>query len=89
MDEEEDDHFDGRARFALGCGALSLLVVASFAIGMLFAATALTFAGASVIAVDDPATPRTRRAALIAALLTLPAIVALVLRLRSPGQGSE
>jgi hypothetical protein len=87
VDEQEDDHFDGRARFALGCGALSLLVVVSFAIGMLFAATALTFAGASVIAVDDPASPRTRRAASTAALLTLPALVALVLRLRSPGGG--
>jgi hypothetical protein len=80
-DEEEDRHFDGRARFALGCGALSLLVFASFAIGILFAATALTFAGASVIAVDDPASPRTRRAALTAALLTLPTLAVLVLRL--------
>jgi 4-amino-4-deoxy-L-arabinose transferase-like glycosyltransferase len=89
VDEPEDDHFDGRARFAVGCGVLSLLVFVSFAIGILFAAPALTFAGASVIAVDDPASPRTRRAALIAALLTLPALIALVLRLRSPGQSSE
>jgi hypothetical protein len=81
VDEQEDDHFDGRVRFALGCGVLSLLVFASFAIGVLFAATALTFAGAGVIAVDDPASPRTRRAALIAALLTLPAVVVLALRL--------
>jgi hypothetical protein len=82
---EEDRHFDGRARFAVGCGVASLLVFASFAIGILFGATALIFAGASVIAVDDPASPRTRRAALLAGLLTLPALAVLVLRLLSPG----
>jgi hypothetical protein len=89
VDEEEDDHFDGRARFAVGCGVLSLLVFADVAIGILFGATALIFAGASVIAVDDPASSRTRRAALIAALLALPSLVVLVLLLLGPGGSGE
>jgi hypothetical protein len=89
VDEEEDDHFDGRARFAVGCGVVSLLVFADVAIGIFFGATALIFAGASVIAVDDPASPRTRREALLAALLTLPALVRLGLLLRSSGGSGE
>ncbi len=81
-DRDFDPHLDGRARFALGCGVLSLLVFASFAVGVVFAAAALIFAGASVIAVDEgePAAPRTRRVALIAGLLTLPALAVLVAR---------
>jgi hypothetical protein len=75
---EEDSHFDGRARFAVGCGFLSLLVFASPAIGIIFGAFAWIFAGASVIAVDEPASPRTRRAALLAAILALPAFAVLV-----------
>ena len=77
---EEDRHLDGRACFAVVCGVVSLLVVfLSAGIGIFFGAAAWIFAGASVIAVDEPASPRTRRVALLAALLALPAFVALVL----------
>ena len=75
---EEDLHLDGRACFAVACGVVSSLVVfLSAEIGIFFGAAALIFGGASVIAVDEPASPRTRRTALLAALLTLPAIVML------------
>jgi hypothetical protein len=58
-------------------------------IGIFFAAFAWIFAGASVIAVDEPASPRTRRTALLATLPTLPALVALVLLLLTFGERSE
>jgi hypothetical protein len=76
----EDRHFDGRARVAVVCGVASLLLVFwSPAVGIFFGAWAWILGGASVIAVDEPASPRTRRASLLAVLLALPALVALVL----------
>ncbi|MDX6562437.1 MAG: hypothetical protein QOD65_2251 [Gaiellales bacterium] len=87
---EEDRHLDGRACLAVACGIASLLVVfLSPEIGIFFAAFAWIFAGASVIAVDEPASPRTRRTALLATLPTLPALVALVLLLLTFGERSE
>ena len=87
---EEDRHLDGRACLAVACGIASLLVVfLSPEIGIFFASFAWIFAGASVIAVDEPASPRTRRTALLAMLPTLPAIVALVLLLLTFGERSE
>ena len=82
---EEDRHFDGRARFGMGCAIVSLLVFASPAIGIFAGAFAWIFAGASVIAVDEPASPRTRQAALLTALLTIPALVVLVSLLVTAG----
>jgi hypothetical protein len=77
---EEDRHLDGRACVAAACGIASLLVVfLSPEVGIFFGAFAWIFAGASVIAVDEPASPRTRRTALLALLATLPAVIALVL----------
>jgi hypothetical protein len=76
----EDQHLDGRAVVALACGITSLLVVFwSPAIGIFFGWWAWILGGASVIAVDDPASPCTRRAALVVVLLALPAFVVLVL----------
>ena len=85
---EEDRHLDGRACFAVACGVVSVpVVLASTEIGVFFGAAALIFAGASVVAVDEPASPRTRRTALVAALLTLPAIAMLVVLLRPAAGG--
>jgi hypothetical protein len=76
----ERRHLDGRAVVAAVCGVASLLV--SFwspVTGIFFGAWTWILAGASVIAVDDPASRRTRRAALLALVLALPALVAFVL----------
>ena len=77
----ENRHLDGRARVAVVCGIASLLVFASPGAGIFFGAWAWVFAGASVIAVDEPAGPRTQRAALFAWLLTLPSFAVLLLLL--------
>jgi hypothetical protein len=86
----EDRHLDGRARFALACGIASLLVVfASSELGIFFGAFALIFAGASVIAVEDPPGPRTRRVALVAGFLTLPSLVILVILILTAGRPGD
>jgi hypothetical protein len=85
----EDPHLDGRTRLALACGVASLLVFASPALGIFFGAWAWIFGGASVIAVDEPAGPRTRRPALIAALVTLPALVRLVILVVTSGRPGD
>jgi hypothetical protein len=78
----EDRHLDGRAAVAVMCGIASLLVVFSSPVGgIFFGAWAWILGGASVIAVADPASPRTRRAALLAVLLAVPSVLALVLLL--------
>jgi len=85
---EEEDHLDGRARFALGCAALSLLALVDFGLGFFFALLGAIFAGASVIAVDEPAGPRTRRFALVAGLIcAIVLALTLVLILRAPQSG--
>lgn len=76
----EDRHLDGRAGVAAACGIASLLVVSSSPLGgIFFGVWAWILGGASVIAVDEPASPRTRRVALAAVILALPSIAALVL----------
>ena len=76
----QDRRLDGRARVAVACGLASLPAVHECpAAGIFFGAWACLLAGASVIAVDVPAGPRTRRAARCAALLALPSVVVLVL----------
>lgn len=54
----------------MGCAVLSLLVVASPGAGVFFGLMGSILASASVIAVDEPAGPRTRRVALIAGLIS-------------------
>jgi hypothetical protein len=78
----EDRHLDGRARVAVACGGASLpALVWSPETGIFLGAWAFVLAGASVIAVDDPAGPCTRRVARLAALLALPSAVVLALLL--------
>jgi hypothetical protein len=82
---EEDTHLDGRACFALGCSVASLVVFASPALGIIFSAMGLIFAGASLISVDEPASPRTRRLAFEAAALGVLALATgLLLLLNAP-----
>ena len=54
---QEEDHLDGRARFALGCAALWLLAIVEGGLGFFFALLGAIFAVAGVIAVDEPAGP--------------------------------
>jgi hypothetical protein len=78
----EHRHLDGRAVVAVVCGIASLLAaVWSPTTGIFFGAWAWILGGASVVAVDDPASRRTHRAALLALVLALPALVAFVLLL--------
>lgn len=77
--EEEDRHLDGRARLAVACGVLSLLVFASPGTGVFLGAWAWIWAGAAVLGDEERATRRTWRAVAVALLLTLPALVVLLL----------
>jgi hypothetical protein len=82
---EEDGHLDGRACFAMGCSVASLLVLVSPASGIFFSAMGLIFAGASVVSVDEPASPRTRRLVFEAvALAALTLATGLLLLLKAP-----
>ena len=84
----DDRHLDGRARVALGCAVLSLLVVATPAAGIFFGFWGSLLAAASVIAVDEPAGPRTRHAALVAGLVAGTALAAgLILLVTTPQSG--
>jgi hypothetical protein len=69
----------------MGCSVASLLVLLSPASGIFFSAMGLIFAGASVISVDEPASPRTRRLALpAAALAAFTLVTGLALLLTAP-----
>ena len=78
--EEEDRHLDGRARLAVACGVVSLLVFASPGIGIFSGAWAWIWAGAAVLGDEERASRRTWRIVAVAVLLTLPALVVLLLR---------
>ena len=85
---EEDRHLDGRAVVGAGCAAASFLALLfSVPVSILFGAFGLILAGASVIAVDEgePASPRTRRLALIAGIVSAVLVAgALALLLTGP-----
>ena len=61
---------DRRAPFALTCGALSLLVVESAALGVFFGLWGGSFATATLMSRDTPMTKATRWIALIALVVT-------------------
>jgi hypothetical protein len=83
--DEEDRHLDGRAQFAMGWSVASLVVFASPALGIIFGAMSLIFAGASIVSVDEPASPRTRHLVLeAAALAALTLATGLLLLLEAP-----
>ena len=66
------ESIDPRARGAAICAiAASALVVVNLAITIPFATFGVILAGASVVAVDEPATARTRRCALVAGGVSL------------------
>jgi hypothetical protein len=86
----DDDYLDGRARVAVWCAALAVLLdlfgvlfgrAGAPAFAVLFAAFALILAGSSILSVDEPASRRTRSAVAVGAglgVLTLGVGVALL-----------
>ena len=79
------EYLDGRARFAAGCAALSLLVLVSTPFGIFFGALGAIFACASVLSVDEPPTPRTRRVALVSVAISVAAFaISLAIALTGP-----
>ena len=73
----------------MGCAVLSLLVVASPGAGVFFGLMGSILASASVIAVDEPAGPRTRRVAFVAGLISALAFAADVIVLYTSPQSGE
>jgi hypothetical protein len=71
----------------MGCSVVSLLALVSPVSGI-FSVMGLIFAGASLVSVDEPASPRTRRLALeAAALATLTLAAGLLLLLTGTPSG--
>ena len=70
------DHLDGRSVVGFGCGLVSLFVLMNPLAGVFFGAFGVIFAGASVVAVDEAPTTRTRRVAAAALLLAGSALAA-------------
>jgi phosphatidylserine synthase len=81
-----DDYLDGRARFAAGCAVLALVVLlVSTPWGIFFGVLGAIFAGASLLSVDEPPTPRTRRVALVSVAISVAAVaISLAIALTGP-----
>ncbi len=69
MQEQLDPRAVVATLFALAAVAMTLLVALPFTVG--FSTFGVIFAGASIVAVDEPATSRTRRVALASGGISL------------------